>query len=118
MQTLLLDPTTWDLTVDARGNIAVASDPYSLAQDAASQCRLFEGELWYDTTQGVPYWKEILGKLPPVSLIKSELVTAAKLVPGVIAAQCFISSIANRQVTGQVQVLDNSGSVLAASFFD
>ena len=117
MQTLLLDPAEWDLTVDANSNIAVASNPYSLAQDAASQCRLFKGELWYDTTQGIPYWQEILGKLPPVSLIKAELVAAAELVPGVVAAQCFISSIANRQVTGQVQVLDSSGSVVAASFF-
>ena len=35
MKSLLLDPRSWDLTVDVSNNIAVASDPYSLAQDAA-----------------------------------------------------------------------------------
>lgn len=117
MQTLLLDQATWDLTGDVYGNIAVASEPYALAQDAASQCQLFKGELWYNTTMGVPYWQLILGAAPPLSLIKAELVAAAELVPGVIAAQCFISSVVNRQVQGQVQILDSSGSVIAASFF-
>ena len=27
MQTLLLDPAAWDLSIDASGNIAVASEP-------------------------------------------------------------------------------------------
>ena len=117
MQTLLLDQTTWDLVTDVYGNIAVAAEPYALAQDAASQCQLFKGELWYDTRQGVPYWQSILGALPPLSLIKAEMTAAAKLVPGVVAAQCFISSVANRVVSGQVQILDSSGSVIAASFF-
>lgn len=31
--TLLLDTLAWDLAVDAAGNIAVATEPYSLAQD-------------------------------------------------------------------------------------
>lgn len=117
MNTLLLDQSSWDLTVDIDGNIAVASNPYSLAQDAASSIKLFAGELWYDTTIGVPYWAQILGKLPPLSVMKTAFVEAAELVPGVIAAQCFISSTANRQVRGQVQILDNSGSVVAATSF-
>ena len=42
MNTLLLDLTNWDLLVDASGNIAVASDPYSVAQDVASAVRVFD----------------------------------------------------------------------------
>ena len=56
MKTLLLDQTTWDLTLDANNNIALAAEPYAFAQDAASAIRLFQGELWYDTTRGVPYF--------------------------------------------------------------
>ena len=52
--TLLLTPQTWDLTVDASNNIAVAAEPYALAQDAASAIRLFQGEDYYDTTRGIP----------------------------------------------------------------
>lgn len=114
--TLLLDTETWDLVVDASGNIAMATNPYALAQDAASAIRLFQGELWYDTTQGVPYFADVLGHLPPLPLLKSLLVDAAKTVPGVVAAACFISGISGRSVTGQVQVTDQAGNISAASF--
>jgi hypothetical protein len=117
VQTLLLDPEAWDLVLDVNGDIAVASNPYSLAQDAASQIKLFYGELWYQDNIGVPYWQQILGYLPPISVMKNAFVQAAELVPEVVTAQCFISSTTGRIVTGQVQILDDSGNVIAASFF-
>ena len=43
MNTLLLDTLRWDLCLDVHGNIAVASDPYSVAQDVASAIRTFSG---------------------------------------------------------------------------
>jgi len=116
MDTLYLDPASWDLALDASGNIAMASEPYSLAQDAASAIRTFLGEVYYDTTQGVPYWTELLGQLPPLSLLKSNLVAAAMTVPGVVSAQVFISGVTNRAVSGQVQVTDTNGTVSVASF--
>lgn len=116
MKTLLLDNSTWDLVIDASGNIAVASDPYALAQDAASAIKLFEGELWYDTLPGVPYWGQILGQAPPISLLKAKFVAAALTVPGVVAAACFITAITDRVVTGQVQVTDKLGRVTPAGF--
>lgn len=116
MQTLLLDTQVWDLVLDLFGNIAVASDPYSQAQDAASAIRLFEGELWYDTTQGVPYWASILGQAPPIALMKAKFVDAALTVPGVVTAQCFLSGMVNRQVTGQVQ-LSNTLKLRASAGF-
>ena len=114
--TLLLDQTLWDLCADASGNIALAAPPYALAQDAASACKLFIAELWYDTTQGVPYIQQILGKYPPLSLVKAQLAAAALTVPGVVTAQVFITSFAGRKLAGQVQVTDTSGSISAASF--
>lgn len=116
MQTLLLNPQTWDLMLDASGNIAVASDPYSLAQDAASAIRLFQGELWFDTTQGVPYFQQILGQPLNLSLIKAKLAAAALTVPGVVSATVIITSFSGRTVTGQVQVSDSTGNVSAANF--
>jgi hypothetical protein len=117
VQTLLLDTQTWDLVIDAHGNIAVASDPYSLAQDAASAIKLFQGELWYDTTQGVPYFAGILGTLPPAALIKNKFVAAALTVPGVVSAQCFLSALTpQRQLSGQVQIKTSSG-ITAVTLF-
>lgn len=62
METLYLNPTTWDLELTADGDIAYAKAPYSTAQSVANAIRLFEGELYYDTEQGVPYFDEVLGR--------------------------------------------------------
>lgn len=112
--TLLLDSDGWDWVVDASGNIAVAGAPYSQAQDAASAIRLKLGELYYDTTQGVPY-DRILAQPPNIALLKSYMVAAALTVPGVVSAVCFITSIVGRSVLGQVQITNSSGQAAAAS---
>jgi hypothetical protein len=116
LSTLLLDRTTWDLCVDANGNIAMATPPYSIAQDVASAIKLFSGELYYDTSQGVPYFSQILGHFPPLALMKAQFVAAALTVPGVASAQCFISSVTDRKVSGQVQITDTAGNVSAVGF--
>lgn len=145
--TLLLDTLGWDLVLDTSGNIALATTPYAQAQDAASAIRLFQGELWYDTVPGVPYWASILGKFPPpVSLMKDQFNSAAKTVPGVVSATCFLTSAADiksapgsnaigsfiigvsaigglpteaskkRQINGQVQIVTESGQTAAVAF--
>lgn len=117
MDTLLLDTVAWDLVLDAAGDIAVASDPYSLAQDAASAIKTFLGEVYFDTTVGVPWEQQILGQAPSLALLKAQLVAAALTVPGVASATVFISAFADRQVQGQVQVTSTSGGQPRAANF-
>lgn len=114
--TLLLDRTTWDLLLDANGNIAMATEPYSLAQDAASAIKTFLGECWWDTTVGVPYMTTILGRDPPLALLKAYLQKAALTVPNTTAATVFIASYTNRVVSGQVRVTGATGQVSVANF--
>jgi hypothetical protein len=115
--TLLLDQVSWDLVADSSGNIALAQEPYALAQDAASACKLFKSELWYDTTQGVPYFQSILGQMPPLALLKGSYQAAAKSVPDVVAVKVFIATITgDRVVTGQVQITGPGNQTAAASF--
>ena len=109
MNTLLLDSVDWDLVLDAKGNIAMASEPYALAQDVASAVRLFKGELWYDTSKGIPYFEQVLGYLPPVSLLRRLLADAALSVPGVLNAQVVLEPLENRQLSGQIQFTDHTG---------
>lgn len=116
MMTLLLDIVAWDLCLDASGNIAVASDPYSITQDVCSAIRLFAGELWYDQTKGVPYFPTILGAVPSVSVIKAAVVQAALTVPDVVSAQCLIAGFKGRTLTGQVQVTDTAGTTTLVNF--
>ena len=114
--TLLLDQTVWDLVLDSAGNIAMAQPAYALAQDVASAIKLFLGELWYDTTKGIPYFEEVLGELPPLSLLIGHMEKAALTVPGVVSAQCIISAFANRQIDGQVLFIDENGGQNAVFF--
>ncbi len=115
MDTLLLDRTAWDLCVDATGNIAMASDPYSVIQDVASACRLFVGELYYGpATRGIPYFTDAFGQQFPTQLLKARLVAAALAVPGVLTAQVFLTSLAKRAIGGQVQITTASGPLTVA----
>ena len=106
----------WDLCLDSSRNIAMVSPPYSLAQDVASAVRLFLGELWYDQTQGIPYWTKILGKLPPTALLIQYIVQQALTVSGVVSAQCLINSFNDRAVAGQIIFTDESGQSTTVQF--
>jgi hypothetical protein len=116
MRTLLLDQGAWDLVLNASGNIAVADAPYAVAQDVASAIRVQLGELWYDTAQGVPYLPEILGTAPNLPFIKAQIERAALTVPTVAQARCVFATFANRVLTGQVQVIDDTGTASNVSF--
>ncbi len=110
VDTLLLDRSAWDLVTDANGNIAVASNPYSLAQDAASAIRLFQGECWYDTSKGVPYFTQVLGKLPPLAFVKSQFAAAALTVPEVASATVYITSLTGGRIVNRTT--SNAGASL------
>jgi hypothetical protein len=111
--TISLDTSTYDLMLDANGNIARADPPYAVAQDMGSQCRQWLGEYIYNSNDGVPL-ATILGSAPNLGLMKSDFVTAAAKVPGTSNVQCFISDITERRVSGQVQatVTLSNGSTL------
>lgn len=122
MKTLLLAVDTWDFVLDANGNWAAASPPYAIAQDVATAVRAFLRTVWYNTTLGVDYFGQILGKTPPLSVFKELIENAAlQAVPTtadeyVTSAQCVVSSFSEetREVTGQIQFktnLGNTGSV-------
>lgn len=106
MNTLYLNPDTWDLTLDAAGNIALAKDPYAKAQDVASAARLFAGELYYDTAKGIPYFDETLGRKQSFALYRHRLVQAALSVPGVLSADVAIEQQNGRILSGRLTFTD------------
>ncbi|MFY2587437.1 hypothetical protein [Achromobacter xylosoxidans] len=116
MNTLLLDRTAWDLVLDAAGNIAMASNPYAVAQDVASAIKLFRGELFYDTAKGIPYWTEVLGQLPPLALVREWLRAAALTVPDVADAVPAITAFENRRLSGYVEVTLTNGKTSTITF--
>lgn len=109
--TLLLDRSAWDLCINAGGDIAAAAEPYALEQDVASECRVFAGEAYYNTSIGVPYFTEVLGEPVPVALLKEALTTAASRVPGVTGITVYLTGISGRQLSGQVQFSQGSATL-------
>ncbi len=116
MNTLLLDTVAWDLVLDASGNIAMAQPPYAVAQDVASAIRTFQGELWYDTTQGVPYFQQLLQPGVTTAQIANAMDQAALTVPGVVSANTAITEISGREVSGQVQFTTSDNVVTTINF--
>lgn len=108
--TWLLDWETGDSCLDAAGNIAVAGAPYAIAQDVATQMSTFIRECWYDTTQGVPQWQQVLDKRPPASLLISLFEAQALEVPDVETATMTVGGInAQRGAIAQMIVTDTDG---------
>lgn len=117
MDTLALDPITWDLSCDVYGNLATFGDatPLSaqtgpgmrLAQDVATRCRAWRGEVYYDTTQGINY-PQILGAAPNLAVVQNAFNTEALKVPlcqTAIAAFQFTAG-KTRAITGNLNVAD------------
>ncbi|VVE07649.1 hypothetical protein [Pandoraea terrigena] len=116
MNTMLLDQEIWDVCLDANGNWAMASDPYSLAQDVACELKTFFAECYYDTSVGIRYKEDILGKLPPISLVRSQMETAALRVVGILTAQCVFDAFSNRQLSGYVLCSTTANQTFKVTF--
>lgn len=108
---------TWDISLDDAGNIAIASNPYAVAQDVACACSTFLGEAWYDTTLGIPYYERILGKWPGTQLINTKMATEAKKLPYVQSAFCTTTvSNGNRTASGVMTVTDTNNTKINVQF--
>jgi hypothetical protein len=118
MKTLLLNPSTWDLLLDSNGNIAVATNPYSISQDVASAIKVFLGELYYDNTKGLPYLDQILGqgKANAVAVVSAQTEQAALTVPEVVRAKCTQLYYSNRVLSGVVEVIDTTSAARNIQF--
>jgi len=99
-----LDPTAWDLIVSPGGNFATVTDAAQIQQDVCSAIRTFQGECWYDNTQGMPYFQSIFGKQVATAFLKKQIQNAALTVPTVTGATIANLAIANRVLTGTVFV--------------
>ena len=117
MKSLLLDRTTWDLVLDGNGNIAVCSEPYSVLQDVACAVRVFLGECYYDTSQGIPYTQKILGQYQSITIFKEQVRQIALGVPGVSDAQVALNGMdAARRLTGAIIITTPDGTTDSVGF--
>ena len=111
--TLYLDPATWDLAVDAAGNIALAGEPYATAQTVACACRLWRGEAPFHASRGIPYEWQVLGRRPPQRVLAQWYEVEAKSVPTVDSAVAVLQfDPAGRALSGQIQCTLTDGTII------
>lgn len=109
-KTIQLDTDTWDLMLDGSGNIAIATDARAVAQDVASACLVFSGECYYDTTLGIPWKEEVLGKKPSPGYIAQKMQDEAKKLPIVDQALATVFFDKNtRETRGTIRITDING---------
>lgn len=119
MDSIALDPATWDFTVDAYGDWATVGDAtpgletgpeYRMAQDVATRLMAWRGEVYYDTTQGMPY-DTLLGSAN-VALLQALATQEALKVTPVVACDASLTFTRgkSRTVTGTIYVSDAQGS--------
>ena len=107
---------SWDTYLDQNGNIAVNTQATAVAQDVASAIKLFYGELYFDTTQGIPYFSEIFNEIYNPVIVAALLQKAALTVPNVVQAKAQNILMSNRVITsGNVNLLDVNGQASGVS---
>lgn len=84
-----IDPITNDLFLRPDGQLAVVRDAEAIGQHVRQRLKFFEGEWFLDTTAGVPWLDEILGKAYDPAL--AEAVTKKEILDtdGVVEITAF-----------------------------
>ena len=102
----------WDLMLDDGGNIATARDGYAIAQNVANAVRLFTKDAYFDQDKGIPHFDIELGHLPPISMLRAEIIRAAKTVEGVASASVeFDDFNDDRTLSGEITITTTDGEV-------
>ena len=108
MITLSLSPE-WDLSVDTdTKNIAIKESNDAIAQDVASSCRVWLGELPMNIERGINYGE-------PESLrgtLNFEMREQAKLIDGVTDASVVFDKLDNRQLNATIYISTDEGQTI------
>jgi hypothetical protein len=119
MDTLALTLDSWDLDLDVLGNLRTVGDAtpgtqtgpgMRMAQDVATRCRAWRGEVYFDTAQGINY-PQYLGQAPLISQLQADFQTEALLVPQVSTALAdFTLARDTRRLGGTLTLSDQAGN--------
>lgn len=102
----------WDLKLDINGNIAVCEEPYSIAQQAANEIKLFEGEGWYDRSQGEAYFTKVLGTNSNLGLIRNILLDRVNRVDNVMRSDLDMYIDSSRTLHGNIFITSKRGETI------
>lgn len=109
-----LNTSTWDIFLDAAGNLSLTDNDSSIAQDVASAVRTFKGECYFNNTLGMPYFESIFGKAPPNSFVTSNIKQQAFTISGVNSVNVVGIGLQGRTLKGVI-VLNSPNSPITVT---
>lgn len=101
---LSIDPDTNDLHLDARGSLSVVEGATAVAQHVRQRLKTFEGEWFLDTTAGVPWLAQIMGRAYDPAL--GEAVVKAEILDTDAVVEITSFSIAFNSERRELQIRD------------
>ncbi len=113
--TLLLNDS-WDINVDASGNIAKVTDDYAIAQNVANAFRLFTDDAWFFPERGIPHFLIELRKAPKVNILKVRLRKAALAIEGVADCEIDLLHVEDRDLSGMALLTLENGNQIKLNF--
>lgn len=78
-----VDPTTNDFYLDESGTVATVEDGEAVGEHARQRIKSYQGEWFLDTSSGVPWLQDILGRAQNVDLAESIIKATLIETPGV-----------------------------------
>ena len=80
----------WDICIDSRGYIDFSLDSEATAQDVASICSIFKGEVIYSESMGINYQNNYLGKIYSSAKLAADIEKEAMKIVTVKDVVCSI----------------------------
>ena len=111
-RTLALNPKTWDLQVDAEGNLKIHTGGMALAQDCANEIRLWRDDAYFQKDNGIKWLEVQLARKLDESVLRSVLREACMKVPGVASVRDItIAGIDEdtRMLHGEIRITTTEG---------
>ena len=115
---LALDPSTHDLLITSEGNLRLTqTTPEAAAQRIGIRLALFLGEWFLDQTAGVPYFQNILVRVPDDSVLRAIFRSQIEADPFVVAVSRIVLALdrATRALTLEFDAQLIEGSELTIS---
>lgn len=113
MSDIRLDPVTGDIDVST-GDLLLTSGTEAIAQNLRIRLRMFLGEWFLDTRQGIPYFRNILIKNPRTNVVRSIFRQAILTTPGVTGLDKLVLDFDNslRQLDVSFDAVTDTGEIL------
>ena len=89
MTGLYIDPATNDLALDASGALRMATGAEAIVQHARQRLLTHEGEWFLDTTAGLPWFAEIMGRAFDADVAEAIVKDEVAGTPGVLSIDGF-----------------------------